>query len=368
MPARKLYWNYLKVWGNNMTDENTAVEKEPETQRSGWANMGIFLSTIAIILLLGGFGYGYLELSKVNVSIARKVVALESHAVNEQNAISTLQKSVTDLQQTAQKSQDLSSQQEQLMSEWRAAQKGDLDKWHIAEAQYLVKLANDHLQFSHNTYMAQTLLQQADHILESIQDASVLDVRKSIAADLANLQAAPVVDVTALYLQLTALNNQIDALPLPGTPLTAEGKQPGDVLPAANLPWWKAGLQRSWQSLRQIVIVRYNGSDALPLVMPEEKAFLYQNLHAQMEGVMWAVLHRSNDVYQTNLTRALVWIKQYFVQDAAVTKSVLHNMDVLQQINIQPPAANLSATLQLFDQYFAQSKQQTDNAVPGAAQ
>ncbi len=43
------------------------------------------------------------------------------------------------------KSVELSAKQEQIIADWQAAQKGNLNKWYVAEAQYLVRLANDHL-------------------------------------------------------------------------------------------------------------------------------------------------------------------------------------------------------------------------------
>ena len=98
--------------------------------------------------------------------------------------------------------------------------------------------------------------------------------------------------MTALYLRLMALNNQLDELPLPTSPLKPDTKQALSATVPTNLPWWKAGLAHTWHVLRQVVVVRYNNSNALPLVLPEEKMFLYQNLHAQMESAMWGVLHR----------------------------------------------------------------------------
>jgi uroporphyrin-3 C-methyltransferase len=343
-----------------MTDEIITVEKEPETHRMGWVKFAILLFIIAIVMLLGCFGYGYYQLLKLNVGLEKTVTNIEGRLLNDQSNLGTLKKQVMDLEQVTQKSQDLSAQQEQLMGEWRAAQKGDLDNWHIAEAEYLAKLANDHLMYSHNGKMAQTLLAQADHILGNIQGANVLELRKSIATDLASLQAAPDVDVTSLYLQLSGLNNALDVLPLPAVALTRDGIPVGNQLLDKNLPWWKAGWERTLQALRQIVIVRYNGSKALPLIMPDEKAYLYLNLHAQLESAMWAVLHRDQDVYQASLLRTSAWIQQYFVQDAAATTSTIKRLDDLQKINIQPPTTNLSATLQLFDNYFAQIKKDTN--------
>lgn len=338
-----------------MTDQNSAEEKQPEVRRTNWINVLISFFTLAIVIFFCAFGYGYFELSKVNIELARRVSDLQTRAADNQNEMKTLQKSVTDMQNIAQKSQEVSAQQEQLMSEWRAAQKGDLDKWHVAEAQYLTKLANDHLQFSHNIPMAILLLQQADKSLQNLQDPNVLTIRQSLASDIASLQAIPQVDLTSLYLRLSALNDQINKLPLPLNPLSADHQQNPTPI-SKELPWWKAGLEYTWQGLNKIVIVRKNPTSSLPLVLPEEKMFLYQNLHAQMENAMWALLHHNVDVYQASLMRAAAWTQQYFAQDAQETKTLLQNIEEVRKINIQPTTTNLANTLQSLDSYFAQTK------------
>ena len=325
----------------------------PATKGACRGKAGIFIVILAIVIIVCVFGYGYFQLAKVNVSLAQMVSDLRNQTAKNQNELSFLQNTVTDLQQAAQKSQELSAKQEQMIADWQAAQKGNLDKWYVAEAQYLVKLANDHLQFTHNISMAKTLLARADTILQNLQDPSLLELRKSLAADLANLQAAATVDVTALYLQLTALNQQMDQLPLPINPLKADTTTQAAAVNTQGLSWWKAGLNYTVDALRKIVIVRYNTSNTLPLVMPEEKAFLYQNLHAQMEDAMWGVLHHNVSVYQASLARAIMWIQEYFDQDAQATKFMFQNLQELIKINVAPPAINLSTTLQLFDNYFA---------------
>lgn len=336
-----------------MADEIMTEEKQASC-RSGSAKIGIFFSILAIVLFFCAFGYGYFQLAKLNISLAKTLSSLQKQVTSDQTRLTNLQNSVEALQQSAQKSQDLVGQQEQLINEWRAVQKGDLEKWYAAEAQYLVKLANDHLQFTHNLSLAITLLKSADQVLQKIQSPNLIEIRKSLATDLAKLESVQQVDVTAIYLRLVALNNQVDQLPLPVNPLQENKASATIQTEPTELPWWKAGLQRTWQALRQIVIVRYNGSNTLPLVLPEEKAFLYQNLHAQLEEAMWGALHRNTNVYQASLARATSWAQQYFVQEAPVTKTLLQTLQTLHAMNLQPSTENLAATLTLFDTYFAQ--------------
>lgn len=332
------------------TDEQP---RQQETSHSGWVTAGIFSSMLAVIAVVAAFSYGYYQLSQINLSLARMVTSLQHEMAVSKNMLAHLQQTVGGLQLTAQHSQELTAKQEQIINEWQAAQKGDLSKWYIAEAQYLVKLANDQLQLN-NVSVALTILQRADQVLQHVQEPATLDIHKALASDIMTLQSASSVDVTGIYLRLTELNHQLDQLPLPVTPLQEDAKQINQPAEQSGLSWWKNGLNQGWDALRKIVIVRRNTSNMLPVVAPEEKLFLYQNLHAQMEAAMWGLLHRNGAVYQASLARAIAWVHQYFAQEAPVTQQVQQQLQDLIKLNVQPPALTLTNTLQLFDNYFAQ--------------
>lgn len=349
-----------------VTADQKPIEQPPGERRSSWGKIGILFTTIAMVVFVCGFGYGYYQLSQVNLTLAQSVADLQRKIDLNQTTLNQAQQTINELQQNSQKSADLSKQQEQLMSEWHAAQQGNLNKWRIAEAQYLVRLANDHLQFTHNTQLALTLLQRADQELANIQDANVLQIRKSLAADLAGLQAAPPVDVTATYLRLSGLNAQVEQLPLPVTPLSEEENTSTPMTASSDLPWWKAGVEKTMETLRKVVIVRYNDSNSLPLALPDEKIFLFQNLHAQFEAAMLALLNNQAEIYQASLTRAQEWIQQYFAQDAVPTKTMLQSLDELRKVNLQPAAVNLANTLQLFDAALATQATDTVNSAAQA--
>ncbi len=307
---------------------------------------GIFIAMLCIIVFICLFSITYFQLIRANLSLSQLVSDLQKETKNNQDAITEMQTSIAQLQDDVQKSQALLSKQEQILN---------ANKWYVSEAQYLVRLANDHLQLAHNIPMTIQLLQRAEQMLQPISTNEVIEIRKSIMADMSHLQAIPQINTTLLYMQLNALNNQIDQLTFPITPLKANANAP--VTPTTqDLPWWKAGLQETWDALHKIVIVRRTSPNEQALVLPEEKSFLYQNLHAQMEMVMWAVLHHDQTVYHTSLNRMIAWIHRYFDPDAMITKAMLQNLSALQNINIQPPDATLTATLKLFDHYFAQTQ------------
>lgn len=336
-----------------MTDQTTLETPTPGS-KSSLVSIGVFFTTIGILVLMGIFGFGYFQLSQVNVDLARTVSDLQQKLATNQQQMTALQQSFTAVQSVVKKSEDMSSEQEKVLADWRAAQQGDLNAWHSAEAHYLAQLANDQLQYTQNAQLATVLLTQADTILKTLPDPRLMEIRKSITTDLENLKADANVDSASLYLKLNTLNQQIDQLPLPINPLKTEvvaNTQPLNL--PADTPWWKAGYEYSLQALKKIVIVRRQDTSALPLVLPEEKLFLAQNLHAQFENAMWAVLHRDTVIYQASLARAISWISQYYTQDAASTKAMLAALTELQKIKLEPGVENLSNTLKLFDEYVA---------------
>ena len=48
-------------------------ENSQETRRSSWGKVGVFFSALATIVFVCAFGYGYFELSKVNISLAKMI-------------------------------------------------------------------------------------------------------------------------------------------------------------------------------------------------------------------------------------------------------------------------------------------------------
>lgn len=336
---------------------NESNVSSQSAQRVGWLKLVAILATLVILAMVSGLVYHNYQLTQINIQMAQQVTALQKTTETHQAKLATLESSLSQVQQDGQKSQALSEKQEQIIADWQAAQKGDLNKWYVAEAQYLVKLANDHLQFTHDTTLALTLLQRAEQVLQAIQDPSLLDLRKSLAADLEKVKSIPTIDTSAIYLKLNAIDTQVEQLPFPPRPLSVTAAEKVATALPADATWWQKIVIQTKDALREIVIVRNTTDKSLPLVLPEEREFFYLNLHSQLQDAMWAVLHHRAAVYEASINRSQKWIEQYFEQNAVLTKNTIETLRTLQQINIQPVAIDLAATLKLFDDYFARHNQ-----------
>src|SRR5207244_941365 len=91
--------------------------------------------------------------------------------------------------------------------------------WELAESQYLIKLAVYNVSLVNNPALAMKLLQAADKNLQQLPDPDLLPVRKTLADNIAKLNATPTVDVAGLILKLQALQHEAATLPMYASPL-----------------------------------------------------------------------------------------------------------------------------------------------------
>jgi len=268
-----------------------------------------------------------------------------------QSSIEKLQASLLSLQQNVQQSHDLLQQQIQKINALEGNKQDRTDTGRALEANYLVRLANDHLQLMHDIPISISLLKQAVSSLQQSQDLSLKRLQESIQADISRLAVLPAINLQALYAQLITLNQQIDHLPL----RQLQTIQPTTVSQSHSaLPWWKAGFNEFLVMIKKIVIIHYQSNNQSPLLLPQEKAIFYQNLHAQLQNVIWAVMYKQPLIYHESLSRLINWIEQYFDSTIPATQTFLSHLQELKKQSLQLPSENLTTTIQQFDTYFAQ--------------
>ncbi|OAI48978.1 hypothetical protein AYO45_03825 [Gammaproteobacteria bacterium SCGC AG-212-F23] len=312
---------------------------ETERRKMPWANIGIIFSGLAAVVLIMVFFTGYHQLLQTNQKMSEKIEVLEQSTEKLHVAQMTSEQTM----------QTYLNEQKQIIAQVQQHQ----DIWKMANAQYLVRLADAELTYENNPALALTLLKTVDDILTPLTDPKLLVLRKALAVDLAQLKTAMTVDVTGIYARIAALNNDLDKLPLP-TQQVADQSQ--DTIDTSKLSWWQRGLVQIKKALKQIVTVRYHENGIPPLVLPNEQVFFYENLHAMLEKSMWALLHRNTEIYRDSLQQTANWIKQYCLPDSPITQSALTTLSDLEKIDINPAMPKIAATLQAFHNYFVQDE------------
>ncbi len=225
--------------------------------------------------------------------------------------------------------------------------------WKLAEAEYLLRLANQRLLMENDASNALALAQAADQILNDLNNSDLFAIRRALARDINALKLADEVDKEGIYLHLMALSEQLDKLPLiepmaRGEPIDGEQKiaPPG---PEAGA-WAKIKYQvgHSFQGLQDKLSdhlrIRRHEKPIEPLATPAEQFYLRQNLRLMLEQAQVALLREQPEIFSANLKRAADWLKRYYTLNPK-TQSVQEELLDLASISISQPLPDLSEPL-----------------------
>jgi len=244
------------------------------------------------------------------------------------------------------------AQQNETLSAWKEAASGNINRWYVAEARYLVKLAQYEANASSNYLLVSAYLEKANDVLQKVSDPKAVDMRNALKQDQEQVTKAESQDIGALYQKLVALDKQIDFLPVP---LQTTPSIPKPSVPDVNLMnkgWWNKGLDETWQLLKQMVVVKKYTDTRLPFLLPDERSLLAANMHLQMQHAMDGLLRNQAKIYQASLQQTIDWVQRYCKTNEALTIAWLKDMAQLQQVNFNALSLDISHAVPLFDAYL----------------
>ncbi|HQN40607.1 MAG TPA: uroporphyrinogen-III C-methyltransferase [Pseudomonadales bacterium] len=245
----------------------------------------------------------------------------------------------------------LTAQQEQLgqrLDAVTAAQQqfnqGDTPRqWRLAEAEHLLRLANDQLLAGRPLRFARQQLATADRLVAELDDPQLQPLRAALAADLAALDGHAPADVEGQFFRLSAGIGQVDRLPPRGTPSLAEATTGEPAAPVQ--PGWRGWLDRIWQQLRPLVVIRQRTQSVEPLLTSSQTAMLRQQLQLQLQLAQLALLRGEPSIYHTSLDAALDLLDRQFDGNAAEVTALRATLRELTQQPIATAAPTLEASL-----------------------
>ncbi|UTF58701.1 uroporphyrinogen-III C-methyltransferase [Gilvimarinus sp. DA14] len=230
------------------------------------------------------------------------------------------------------------------------------DDWKLAEAAFLLRLANQKVLVEHNSSEALALAQAADKIIKEQDDPGLFAIRQALSQEMTELKMVEPVDREGIYLQLQALIDQVSQLPLLQSfqrqlPVATEAQVQD---PAAEAGAWarvKASVMRGLQTLGSLVRVNNHAEPVEPLLGPEQAWFLRQNLQLMLEQAQIALLREESRVYHQSLERAQDWLQKYFSRNAQ-TQVVSDELQKLDELAIKVEVPDISAAQQQLQDYI----------------
>lgn len=233
--------------------------------------------------------------------------------------------------------------------------------WLLAEAEYLMRMANQRLQLERDWSGALSMLQAADNVLVETRNPAYSKVRAQLAKEMLALRAAPALDYTGAVLRLQALQEAIPQLPWVPERMLPEAQTEVSEEPAAasDLSWYEGLWQRLSQALVGMVRIRDREVPVQGPLSPDQQYYLQQNMHLMLEQAQIALLRQQADLYQHSLKRVADWLNEYLMMADDQARAVQASLQELQQWNVAPAIPDISNSLQLLQKKIEEQRRGT---------
>lgn len=231
----------------------------------------------------------------------------------------------------------------------------DRTDWLLAEAEYLMRLANQRLLMGKELTGAQALLKAADDIIKELDDRALFAVREALANDMAALQTAAKFDLEGVYLQLGALAGQVEKLRLIEQPTLTAADEPSSA-DAQSRNWQQqlqTGFQAALKKLSRYIKINRRDDIYKPLLAPEYEAAVRQNIRLMFEQAQLATLAGKQQLYLDSLNKAKQWLNDYYTLDASAAAVISQAIDQLMQQQVAVEMPDISASLRALKNYLA---------------
>jgi uroporphyrin-III C-methyltransferase len=351
------------------TDEPIEGQAQPHTGNKHDKDSGGGWLILFMLVVLAAIGAGGYFLWHTLQSTAQQLNA-DKEATRQQ--LDVLSRRTERLEQQVNNSsladdiKHLQSQQQALeesIANLRSELTGDSRVWDVEEIATLLQIANDRLHLEKEVTPSLAALEAADRHLQALKNPALLEVRRLLAEEITALRATADPDIDGMALNLTALIQGIDRLPIASASL----QQATSAAPVSE-KGWRAVLDDLWEKLKSLVSIQHRGQADRPLLAPDERYFLRQNLRLNLEAARIALLRRDSQTYQQALRSAQEWITLYFDNSAPATAGALQELAHLQQTDIAPSLPDISGSLNALQAWLrGQESHKADHAA-GAAQ
>jgi len=333
----------------NAADSKPAkATKKEKAQRTGphplsWINLVLMLGLFAVAGYAGFLGWQQQQQTSGEVAVLRDRL---QQAQNKADALAQREQEI--LKQAQSLTKSANSLQEQVehntdrLGKLPGAERQD---WLLAEAEYLLRLANQRLQLERDWDGAISMLTAADNVLLETRNPRMNTVRGEIARELLELRAVPAIDNVGAVHRLQALQEQVTKLPWMPEKLILDPVTEQPVKTLDKQEWyWQLWYSVSGSITRMVRITERDAPIAAPLT-PDQQYYLQQNMNLMLEQAQIALLREQADLYKHSLKRVSDWLDQYLVIEDERTRAARAAITELQNWDVSPQVPDISESL-----------------------
>ncbi|MGB3385091.1 MAG: uroporphyrinogen-III C-methyltransferase [Marinomonas sp.] len=348
----------------------------------------IAASLVISIIALGTSGWLFYQSQQSNTQAQLALLKSQQDKVNTEfkarnqthSQLVQLSDQVTQAEQnTREQAASLQAQQTKQQTQLQALENrvrkinsANKEDWKLAEAEYLVRLANQRVLLEADLTGAETLLSNADDILSALEDPLFFSARKAIAKDIQALKSTSHFDVEGRYLQLGALYDQVGQLPQREP--SKKWQESTQEAPQGKLDQASSKVTSTlaslWDSIKSLVVINYNHKPIKTLLPPAEYQELVTGLQLQIDVAQVALVKGESSIYQKALSRVADAITAHFDTRSQNVIAFMTSLTSLQQVNPAPelpqPRASLNAMKEMMKEWNARptSEHQEEQVQP----
>lgn len=232
--------------------------------------------------------------------------------------------------------------------------------WLLADAEYLLSVANQRLHLVGDVGTTREALEAADQRLKESGDASVFKVREQIAKEIALLNNVIVPDIVGIYANIQHLQDSVEGL---SVFLPHAGKQP-DTSPSESKDLSEHGheiLDQVAKQLEGYVVLRHTEQPVNAILTPEEAHFIKQQLKVRLEMIEIALVQQNDTLFTSSIADAKDWLKKNFAENQQ-TEQFIVELEKLSGVQLKSQYPDISNSLKLLKN-ISKFRVETDKAL-----
>ena len=231
------------------------------------------------------------------------------------------------------------------------------EDWLLAEAEYLLKLANQRVMLENTTENAVAMLESADEIIARVSagtgDAELFAIRQAISRELAALKLIDPVDREGVYLKLGALADGVEYLPRRSPESSLENSNQGSSGETAREN--EGALAKAWREIKLELGQYFKFEDTTKPIKPIVDQHYAQlaglNIRLLIEQAKLALIKESPVIFQESLREASGLIEDYFPSSPAANEFVT-TLNQLSKLQVATDLPDISQSLNLLNGYI----------------
>jgi uncharacterized protein HemX len=232
--------------------------------------------------------------------------------------------------------------------------------WMVADAEYMLNVANQRLNLVGDLKTALGALSAADDRLRDSGNPGVFKVREQIAREISALKGLKTVDIVGIFAKIKVLEKQVAEIQvfLPHSGKVSSNVDPKEAKPQAEDTDYGIGsidnlLGSALADLKGMVTVRRTDREFDAILYPEQVQMIREKLKLKLEIVRLALVEHDSALYSQNLQAAKDWLKTHFLLEDSATKKFAAELDELAVVGLEIAYPDISGSLKLLQNVAA---------------